>query len=253
MLAGLSCTQTAITASPIYFCAQLPDRWETCPTRKNHVPIVCESSDSESVRARGVKSRISATTMVARLWVRRAVVGAFRVSVPGTVATEADREGFRNSSSWSPNLRRSLSFRTTGKLTRRLLMNEPFRLPRSTSARSPASFRWIRACSRETERLSSMTAQPSPRPMAHDWPWRSRKRRPPVSRIRYGSGARGFTCFQFSNESSLSGAPVTGMSPNAVLICHPHVAARRRLCLSVWRSGTLVPSNLSENKGCTYW
>ena len=63
-------------------------------------------------------------------------------------------------------------------LTRRPLMNEPFRLPRSTNWKSPASLRWMRACSRETERLSSRTWQPSPRPIAQDWPFSRAKRRP---------------------------------------------------------------------------
>ena len=63
----------------MYFCAMLPSRWVIWPERRNQVPIVCESSASGTWRASGVKSRMSTTTMVVRLWVCRAVVGRLRV------------------------------------------------------------------------------------------------------------------------------------------------------------------------------
>ena len=54
--------------------------------------MVCDSSDSETWRASGVKSRISTTTMVVRVWVCSAVVGMLRVVIS---RTSRDRVGGR--------------------------------------------------------------------------------------------------------------------------------------------------------------
>src|SRR5215471_12823494 len=239
--AGLSWTQTAMTASPMYFCAQLPCRWVIWPLRKNQVPIVWLSSDSVRVRARGVKSRISTTMMVASEWVWSAVVGSLRESSGATARTASPREGFRNRSSWSPNTRRSLSWRTRGKLTRVPLTKDPLRLPRSTRASSPPSLRWIRACRRETDRLSSRTAHPSPLPIAQDWPSPSPNRRPEDSIRRYGLSAEGVTSLQCIKRGR-RGSPKCGedldqRSQIALFVLEP--MCNQRLDTSCRQAGTL--------------
>src|ERR1035441_4223861 len=206
---GRSWTHTAMTASPMYFCAQLPWRRAICPLRRNQVPMVWESRDSGRLRASGVKSRMSTTRMVVRRLVCSAVVASFLGSTPGAVNRDAERAGLQKISCWSPNRILSLSLSATGKLTRVPLTKEPLRLPRSTSARQPASRSWIRACKRDTERLSSMTAHPSPRPMAQDCPWPRGKRRPLDSTIRNGLNAEGVTVHQFSRRLCEATAPRT--------------------------------------------
>jgi hypothetical protein len=56
----------------------------------------------------------------------------------------------------------------------------------------------MRAWIRDTERLSSITAEPSPRPMVQDCPAFSGKRRPAQSNKRKASGSAGITDLQCS-------------------------------------------------------
>src|ERR1017187_2111805 len=177
----------------MYFCAQLPWRCVICPLCRNQVPMVWERRDSGKLRASAVKSRISTTRIVVRERVRSALVGSFLRSTPEAAGTDSERAGLRKISAWSPNINLSSSSSATGKVTRVPLTKEPLRLPRSTRARSPASLRWMRACRRETERLSSITAHPSPRPMAQDCPSPRGNCRPLDSTIRNGFIAEGVT------------------------------------------------------------
>src|SRR5260370_15825805 len=227
-----------MTASPMYFCAQLPCRFTICPLRKNQVAMVCESRDSGRVRASGVKSRISTTRMVVREFVCSAVVGSFLRSTPDAASTDSERAGLRKISCWSPNKSLSLSLSVTGKLTRVPLTKEPLRLPRSTSARSPASLRWISACNRDTERLSSITAQPSPRPIAQDCPSHRGNRRPLDSTTRNGLNAEGVTVHQFSRTLPRTPEPHFGNEP-----CTNFTRSAWYLAAEGWSIYTMCPDS----------
>ena len=124
----------------MYFCAQLPCRFTICPLRKNHVPMVWgKQGFRQRARQRREIPNIHHQDGGQRIGVQRGGRLVPQVHAGGR------QHGFGASRVAEDQLlvpEQELVFVVEGyrKLTR-VPLNEPLRLPRSTSARSPASLR----------------------------------------------------------------------------------------------------------------